>query len=57
MPQKFLAIIALFSPAVFAVTALISWFYPGLRPSMVKRMATASTGISIVVAVMGSSDS
>ena len=52
MPQKFLAIIALFSPAVFAVTALISWFHPGLRPSIVKRMATASTCISIVVAVI-----
>ena len=50
MFQNFITIIALFSPAIFAVTALISWFQPGSRPLIVKRMGIISAIISIVIA-------
>ena len=52
MFQNFLAIVALFSPAVFAVTALVSWFQPGSRPFIVKRMGIISALISIVFAAI-----
>jgi NAD(P)H-quinone oxidoreductase subunit 5 len=52
MNQTLLSIIALASPAVFLATALFSWFERGLRPSRVKRMAVASTWISIITAAI-----
>jgi len=52
MNQTFLSIIALTSPVVFLATALFSWFEYGLRPSRVKRMAVASTWISIITAAI-----
>jgi NAD(P)H-quinone oxidoreductase subunit 5 len=52
MNQTLISIIALASPAVFLATALFSWFERGLRPSRVKRMAVASTWISIITAAI-----
>jgi NAD(P)H-quinone oxidoreductase subunit 5 len=52
MNQTLLSVIALASPAVFLATALFSRFERGLRPSRVKRMAVASTWISIITAAI-----
>ncbi len=52
MDQNLLALIALLSPVVFIATAIISWFQPGMRPSSVKKMATASTLASITIAAI-----
>jgi NAD(P)H-quinone oxidoreductase subunit 5 len=52
MNQTLLSVIALTSPVVFLATALFSWFERGLRPSRVKRMAVASTWISIITAAI-----
>lgn len=50
--QNLLALIVILSPAAFAITALVSWFQPGMRPKMVKRMCMASTVISIAIALI-----
>ncbi len=52
MNQYFLSLLTIASPLFFAVTALTSWFEQGLRPTLVKKMAVASTWISILVAAM-----
>lgn len=52
MNQTLLFIVALASPVVFVVTALASWFEPGLRPARVKKLAVASTWISIAIAAL-----
>ncbi|MEQ8575449.1 MAG: proton-conducting transporter membrane subunit, partial [Fulvivirga sp.] len=50
--QNLLALIVILSPAAFTITALMSWFQPGLRPLMVKRMGMFSTVISIAIAIV-----
>ncbi|MFT7347653.1 MAG: NAD(P)H-quinone oxidoreductase subunit 5, partial [Cryomorphaceae bacterium] len=52
MNQTLLFIVALASPVVFVVTALASWFEPGLRPARVKKLAVTSTWISIAIAAL-----
>jgi len=52
MNQNYLAFLALLSPAVFVLTAVISWFQPGLRPFLVKKMATASTLLGVIIAAV-----
>ncbi|MEZ4944737.1 MAG: proton-conducting transporter membrane subunit [Cyclobacteriaceae bacterium] len=52
MNQNLLAYLVLLSPAVFIATALASWFQPGIRPLLVKRMATVATLISISIAAI-----
>jgi NAD(P)H-quinone oxidoreductase subunit 5 len=52
MNLNLLALIALLSPAVFVVTAIVSWFQTGIRPFLVKKMATVSTLISITIAAI-----
>ncbi|REG91001.1 proton-conducting transporter transmembrane domain-containing protein [Algoriphagus antarcticus] len=52
MNQYFLAALTLLSPAVFVATALISWFQSGMRPFLVKKVATAATLISILIAAI-----
>lgn len=44
----------LLSPIAFALTAGVSWFQPGLRPRLVKRLAVASTVMAMIIAVTGS---
>ncbi|MCZ4410588.1 proton-conducting transporter membrane subunit [Cryomorphaceae bacterium 1068] len=52
MNQSLISLIAVASPVIFALTALVSWFERGLRPSTVKKMAVVSTWISIVIAAI-----
>lgn len=52
MFQNLPAFIAVLSPTVFAATALMSWFQPGIRPAAVKRMSVASTAVGILVAAI-----
>ncbi|MEN2280885.1 proton-conducting transporter membrane subunit [Algoriphagus sp. SE2] len=52
MNQNLLALIAILSPAVFVLTAITSWFQTGLRPNLVKKMATMSTILSIMIAAI-----
>jgi NAD(P)H-quinone oxidoreductase subunit 5 len=52
MFQNLLALIVILSPAAFAATALLSWFQPGSRPAMVKKMGIASTVVSIIIATI-----
>ncbi len=52
MNQNFLAFVVLLSPLVFVLTAVISWFQPGIHPTLVKKVATASTVFSILIAAI-----
>ncbi len=50
MTHNLLALIAILSPMFFIATAIASWFQPGMRPTLVKNMAMASTLFSISIA-------
>ncbi len=50
MPQHLLSLVALLSPLLFALTALVSWFQPGLQPTAVKKLSILSSILSIPVA-------
>jgi len=52
MNQQIIAIFALISPLVFIATAIVSWFQPGIRPFLVKKLATTSSIISILIAAL-----
>ncbi len=54
MNHQLLALIVLISPLVFILTAMVSWFQPGLRPRLMKRLSMASATINIAVAAVGS---
>jgi NAD(P)H-quinone oxidoreductase subunit 5 len=47
-----IALIALASPAAFALVSLLAIGQPGPRPSLVERSSIASTGLAIVVAAI-----
>lgn len=49
MSLDFLAVLA---PAVFILTAIVSWFQPGLRPRLVKKMGMVSTLLSMLIAAI-----
>jgi len=52
MNQTLFFTIAIASPAVFVVTAVASWFEQGLRPQHVKKLAVASTWVSIAISAI-----
>ncbi|MBL6448243.1 NADH/ubiquinone/plastoquinone (complex i) [Fulvivirga sp. 29W222] len=52
MFQNLPAFITVLSPAIFAATALVSRFQPGIRPAIVKRMSVVSTVTSILIAIV-----
>ncbi len=52
MTEHLLASIALLSPLAFILTALISWFQPGIRPNLVKKLGVISATISITIAIV-----
>jgi len=52
MNQNYLALLVLFSPLVFVLTAILSWFQTGIHPTLVKKVATASTVLSILIAAL-----
>ncbi len=51
MSEQLLALSILLSPLGFIITSLISWFQPGFRPAMLKKIAITSATISIGIAV------
>lgn len=48
-----ITLLILLSPLAFVLTALASWYQPGLRPSFVKKMALGSGLITLLVAAIG----
>lgn len=52
MLQNLLTILTLVSPVVFILTAIVSWFQPGIRPFFLKKLATAASIISISIAAL-----
>jgi NAD(P)H-quinone oxidoreductase subunit 5 len=52
MDHNLLSIITILSPLTFAITALVSWFQPGLRPILLKRVAMASALTNITIAAI-----
>lgn len=52
MPEYLLSLVALLSPVLFAATALVSWFQPGLQPKLVKKLSIFSALLSILAAAM-----
>ena len=52
MTQNYLALITILSPLAFAVTAIASRLQAGKRPNTVKKLATASTLISMLVSLV-----
>jgi NAD(P)H-quinone oxidoreductase subunit 5 len=52
MQPQLIALLAFLSPLVFIATAVMSWFQPGMRPAFLKKMAIASTLVSILVAAV-----
>ena len=48
-----IALFVLLSPLAFIITAIASWYQPGLRPGLVKRLVIGSGLFSIIVAVLG----
>ena len=51
MLLNFAAYIALLSPIIFIATAVVSWFQPGMNPTLVKRMSIVSSSIAVLVAL------
>lgn len=47
-----LDLLAVLAPLVFIATAIVSWFQPGLRPKLVKKMGMASTLLGMIVAAI-----
>ncbi|WP_018342772.1 proton-conducting transporter membrane subunit [Cytophaga aurantiaca] len=52
MTEQYLALISLIAPLTFVVTAIVSWFQPGMRPEFMKGISTLTTGVSIIVAAV-----
>jgi len=49
-----ISLLVLLAPLAFVLTAIYSYFQPGLRPKLTKNVAMAAALISIVTAVIGS---
>ncbi len=52
MNHNLIALITLISPVVFILTAIASWFQPGIRPTSVKKMALIAMSLSIIIAAV-----
>lgn len=50
--EEFISLIILISPIAFLITSLASWFQPGLRPHLIKRLAVSSALVSIFLAAI-----
>lgn len=50
---QLLSMILLLSPLVLVLTALVSWWQPGIRPALVKRMSIGSTIVGFAVFLLG----
>ena len=47
-----LSLLAFLSPAVFIAIAILSWFQKGLRPVLLKKVATKASLISLIIAAI-----
>ena len=52
MNLDFVIWIILLSPLAFLATAILSWFQPGMRPMLTKRMGISSAFLSIITAAI-----
>ncbi len=52
MLNNLLVFFAFLPPALFTLTALASWFQPGIQPTLTKQIGTFSTIFSIIAAVL-----
>lgn len=52
MNHNLLSFITLISPVVFVLTAIVSWFQPGIRPIFLKKLATVASILSISIAAI-----
>lgn len=52
MNHNLLSFITLISPVVFVLTAIVSWFQPGIRPIFLKKLATVASILSISIAAL-----
>jgi len=52
MNHQMFALTVSAAPLLFLLTAIFSWFQPGLRPKLIKRLAISSTLFSIVIALI-----
>lgn len=52
MHQNLIASIALLAPLLFIITAVASWFYPGIRPKPLKTLSKIAIVTSIIVAAI-----
>lgn len=52
MSEKYIALLVILAPLMFAVTAIASWFQKGLRPSAVKQLARIAVYSSLVLAAI-----
>ncbi|XLS27940.1 proton-conducting transporter membrane subunit [Flavobacteriaceae bacterium M23B6Z8] len=52
MQQNLIASIALLAPLLFGITAIVSRFYPGIRPKPLKTLSKIATITSIIVAAI-----
>lgn len=48
-----ISLLILLSPLAFVLTAIASWYQPGLRPALIKKMAMGSGILSLLVATAG----
>ncbi len=53
LSDQFLSLVALISPLLFSLAALVSWFQPGLHPHQVKKWTAAAALVSIGTASAG----
>ena len=49
MFNNLISLFVLLSPAVFVATAIASWFQPGLRPGLVRKLSTVATFTGIII--------
>ena len=50
---QLISLLLLISPLALAITALVSWWQPGIRPSLIKKMSTGSTIIGFAIFLLG----
>ncbi|TRX58863.1 NADH/ubiquinone/plastoquinone (complex i) [Fulvivirga sp. M361] len=48
MTYTLVAVIALISPLAFIITAIASWFQPGMRPYLIRQLVTVSSATGII---------
>ncbi len=52
MSEKAILFLIILAPAAFVATAIASWFQPGFRPHLIKRLSMSAAFLSILVAAL-----